>query len=75
MTAEQFIYWLQEFLKLSENKTINEKQVKIIKDNLASISKKESSDKKESTDMIKTKKIQQSDPRQLSFNFFQNNLQ
>jgi hypothetical protein len=64
MTAEQFIYWLQGFLELSENKTINEKQVKIIKDNLASIFKKES------TDMIKTKEIQQSDPRQLSFDFF-----
>lgn len=63
MTTEQFTYWLQGFLELSENKTINERQVKIIKDHLALVFKKETPDRTE------TKEHPQTDPRQLSFDF------
>lgn len=34
MNPEQFAYWLQGFLEMSETKTISEKQVQIIKDHL-----------------------------------------
>jgi hypothetical protein len=63
MTTEQFAYWLQGFLELSENKTINERQVKIIKDHLALVFKKETPDRTE------PKEHQKTDPRQLSFDF------
>jgi hypothetical protein len=34
MTAEHFTYWLQGFFELSDVKTLDQKQVKIIKDHL-----------------------------------------
>ena len=34
MTHEQFIMWLHGFLEISEAKTLNEKQLQIIKDHL-----------------------------------------
>jgi hypothetical protein len=35
MTAEQFTYWLQGFFELSRTTTLNEQQVKIVKDHIA----------------------------------------
>jgi chorismate mutase len=35
MTAEQFTYWLQGFFELSGTTTLNEQQVKIVKDHIA----------------------------------------
>lgn len=35
MTAEQFTYWLQGFFELSGATTLNEQQVKIVKDHIA----------------------------------------
>lgn len=35
MTTEQFTYWLQGFFEISDTKTLNAKQVQIIKDHLA----------------------------------------
>jgi len=34
MTAERFTYWLKGFFELSDAKTLDEKQVKIVKDHL-----------------------------------------
>jgi len=34
MTTDQFTYWLQGFLEISDAKKLNEKQVQIIKDHL-----------------------------------------
>ena len=34
MTAEQFCYWLQGMLEIQDPKSLNEKQLKIIKDHL-----------------------------------------
>jgi len=41
MTAEQFTYWLQGFFELSGATTLNEQQVKIVKDHIALVLKKE----------------------------------
>ena len=35
MTAEQFCYWLQGYMEMSEAEKLDEKQVKIMKDHLA----------------------------------------
>ena len=35
MTAEQFTYWLQGFFELSGTTTLNEQQVKILKEHIA----------------------------------------
>ena len=35
MTAEQFTYWLQGFFELSGTTTLNEQQVKVVKDHIA----------------------------------------
>lgn len=34
MTERDFLYWLQGFLEMSEAKTLDEKQVQIIKDHI-----------------------------------------
>lgn len=41
MTSENFVYWLQGCLELSDSKTMNETQVQIIKDHLAKVLTKE----------------------------------
>lgn len=41
MTPENFVYWLQGFLELQGPIDINEQQVKIIKDHIALVLKKE----------------------------------
>ena len=41
MTAEQFTYWLQGFFELSGATTLNEQQVKVVKDHIALVMKKE----------------------------------
>lgn len=41
MTAEQFTYWLQGFFELSGATTLNEQQVKVVKDHIALVLKKE----------------------------------
>ena len=41
MTTEQFVYWLQGYFELSGAKTLNEEQVKIVKDHIALVLKKE----------------------------------
>ena len=35
MTTEQFTYWLQGFFELSGTTTLNEEQVKVIKEHIA----------------------------------------
>jgi hypothetical protein len=40
MTAEQFTYWLQGFFELSGATTLNEEQVKILKEHLGLVVKK-----------------------------------
>jgi len=35
MTPEQFCYWLQGYMEMSEAEKLDEKQVKIMKDHLA----------------------------------------
>lgn len=44
MTQENFIYWLQGFMELSENNTLTEKQVQIIRDHLAQVFTKKTPD-------------------------------
>jgi ribonuclease HIII len=34
MTAEQFVYWLQGYLELSDSKNLTDKQVEMIKQHL-----------------------------------------
>lgn len=34
MTERDFFYWLQGYLELSDGQTLNEKQIKIIKDHI-----------------------------------------
>ena len=41
MTTEQFTYWLQGYFELSGATTLNEQQVKIIKEHIALVLKKE----------------------------------
>ena len=45
MTTEQFTIWLQGFFELSEEKTLSEKQVTIIKDHLALVFEKVTPDR------------------------------
>ena len=40
MTTEQFTYWLQGFFELSGTTTLNEEQVKVIKEHIALVLKK-----------------------------------
>jgi hypothetical protein len=40
MTSEQFTYWLQGYFELGHLKTLDEKQVQIIKDHLNLVFKK-----------------------------------
>ena len=40
MTQENFVYWLNGFLEISDAKKLNEKQVQIIKDHLALVFEK-----------------------------------
>jgi hypothetical protein len=40
MTAEQFIYWLQGYFELSGATTLNEAQVKMLKEHLGLVVKK-----------------------------------
>ena len=41
MTTEQFTYWLQGYFELSGASTLNEQQVKIIKEHIALVLKKQ----------------------------------
>jgi hypothetical protein len=45
MTTEQFATWLQGYFELSDAKTLNEKQVKIVKDHLALVFEKVTPDR------------------------------
>jgi len=45
MTQENFIYWLNGFLEISDAKKLNEKQVQIIKDHLALVFEKQTPDR------------------------------
>jgi hypothetical protein len=40
MTTEQFTYWLQGFFELSGTATLNEEQVKVIKEHIALVLEK-----------------------------------
>lgn len=37
MTPEQFVYWLQGFMELTETKTIDEAQTKMIREHLSTV--------------------------------------
>lgn len=37
MTPEQFVYWLQGWLELSESPTLSETQVQVVKDHIAKV--------------------------------------
>lgn len=52
MTSEQFIYWLQGFVEISQNKTISENEWVIIKDRLALVFDKKSPDQMPSNSPI-----------------------
>ena len=43
MNAEHFIYWLQGFFELSGAATLNEEQVKVIKEHIALVLEKKTS--------------------------------
>lgn len=40
MNSEHFIYWLQGFFELSGTETLNEEQVKVIKEHIAFVLEK-----------------------------------
>ena len=40
MNSEHFIYWLQGFFELSETATLNEEQVKVIKEHISLVLEK-----------------------------------
>lgn len=54
MTSEQFTYWLQGYLEVADPKTLNEKQVQIIKDHLALVFKKVTPDYTRPSEIINT---------------------
>jgi hypothetical protein len=41
MTSENFIFWLNGFIELTDPKILDEKQIQIIKDHIALVLKKE----------------------------------
>jgi len=41
MTPEQFVYWLQGFFEVTDATTVNQQQVKIIKEHLAKVFNRE----------------------------------
>jgi hypothetical protein len=41
MTPEQFVYWLQGCLEITDPKNLGEKEIQIIKDHIALVLKKE----------------------------------
>ena len=45
MTSEQFTYWLQGFMEISNPTTLDEKQTQIIKDHLALVFDKQTPDR------------------------------
>lgn len=45
MTAEQFVYWLQGFMEMSEPQSLSEKQTTIIKDHLKLVFDKQTPDR------------------------------
>ncbi len=40
MTPENFVYWLQGFLEISETKTLSEKQVQMIRNHICLVLRK-----------------------------------
>jgi len=46
MTPQDFTYWLQGFMEISDPKSLDEKQTQIIKDHLALVFKKETPDER-----------------------------
>ena len=44
MTAENFVFWLNGLLEISDPKSLNEKQIKIIKDHIALVLEKKTPD-------------------------------
>lgn len=65
MTTEAFIYWLQGYFEISDAKTLNEKQVTIVKDHLAKVLKKETPDRSESEKTSVDIDIKKTRPRNL----------
>lgn len=51
MTQENFVYWLNGFLEISDAKKLNEKQVQIIKDHLALVFDKQTPNRNILTDI------------------------
>jgi hypothetical protein len=49
MNAEQFCYWLQGVFEVTDPKTLNEKQVAIIKEHLGLVFKKETTESYDSS--------------------------
>lgn len=47
MTEKDFIYWLQGFFEIADPKSIDEKQIQIIKDHIALVLKKETPNRHE----------------------------
>jgi hypothetical protein len=45
MTPEQFVYWLQGWLELSESPTLSETQVQVVKDHIAQVLTKTTPDR------------------------------
>lgn len=41
MTPENFIYWLQGFMEIADPKSMDEKQIQVIKDHISLVLKKE----------------------------------
>lgn len=48
MTTEQFTYWLQGYFEISNNNTLSEEQVQVIKDHLNLVFKKVTPDRNKS---------------------------
>lgn len=68
MTTEQFTYWLNGFFEISDAKTLNEKQIKIIKDHLSLVLDKQTPDRdaedssKELSDNLDQRKLKPYQP-------------
>lgn len=56
LSTEQFTYWLQGFFEISEDKTLSEKQVLIIKDHLALVFDKQTPNRNEVAIELETKR-------------------
>jgi len=54
MTAEQFVYWINGFLEIGNPSKLDENNIKVIRDHLALVIKKQTPDRNEKATQIQS---------------------